>query len=61
MSQLHKISVYKLSTNLNMEGFPHASVEQFFTELEDLIIEIKDSLIKCPDMTLTIETKTTEI
>lgn len=49
---------YKLSTNLAMKGFPRAAVAQFFTEIDDLLKEVKESLQRCPEMVLTIEAET---
>lgn len=46
---------YRLTTNLDMPEFPHASVQQSFEDLDDLLKEVRDSLVKCPNMKLSIE------
>lgn len=47
--------MYQLTTNLNIPDFPQGACVQYFENLDDLLNEIRNSLMQCPDMKLIIE------
>ena len=51
---------FKLSINLRMKEHPHAAAELFFTEIEDLLMEVRESLTKTPSLPMTITTNVEE-